>query len=404
MTAISRLLTIVVLFACAMTFSVAAAAQVPRVLYSFQGRDRGQNPTQIVLSGPDTIYGVGGGGTARSGIVFQVSKSAGNRILYNFHGGDNDGAEPVGLTLDPSGNIFGTTSTGGPTKSGIVFELSPNGNGEWTETVLYNFGSSHIDGETPAAGVVLDGAGNLYGTTQFGGRFGFGTVFELSPGPGGWTETVLHNFANKPDGIFPEAPLVFDNNGNLYGETSAGGLFSFGTVFELTPNGAGGWNETVIYHFGMNPLDGLMPTAGLALDAAGNLYGTTVYGGSGCLPESCGMVFQLSPTADGWNETVIHGFRPEDGDGGFPQAALTLDSDGNLYGTTSAGGDNGRGTLFRLVHNAGLAWTERVYSFTGGDDGAQPESGVVLDPSGNIFGTTLWAGDGYGVIFEIVKP
>jgi uncharacterized repeat protein (TIGR03803 family) len=373
-----------------MAFSVAASAQQLRVLYSFQGHASGQNPGQIVMSG-DTIYGVAAGGTARSGMVFQVSKT-GPQVLYNFHGGQNDGAAPVGVVLDSFGNVYGTTSDGGPNKSGIVFELTPTGSGQWTESVLYNFGATQVDGETPAAGLVIDGNGNLYGTTQFGGKFGFGTAFELSPGPTGWTETILHDFANKPDGIFPEAPLIFDGLGNLYGETSGGGLFALGTVFELIPDPDGTWDETVIYHFGMNKLDGLSPTGGLTFDTLGNLYGTTVYGGSGCLPESCGMVFQLSPTEQGWSETVLHSFRPQDGDGAFPQAPVTLDANGNLYGTTSAGGAEGRGTIFRLIDHPGRVWTERFYSFTGGDDGAQPESGVVLDPEGNIYGSTEWGG------------
>lgn len=400
----SRLFSLVFLIVSAVAFSVAAAAQHERVLYAFQGKTLGQNPVQIIFGGTDTIYGVSGGGTARSGMVFQLSKTAGDRILYSFHGGQNDGAGPVGMTLDSSGNLYGTTSSGGPTKSGTVFELTPAENGQWTESILYNFGATQVDGETPAAGLVIDSEGNLYGTTQFGGRFGFGTVFELSPGPKGWTETVLHDFASKPDGTFPEAPVVFDSAGNLYGETSSGGLYSFGTVFELTPNGDGSWAETVLYHFGANQLDGIMPTAGLTLDLFGNLYGTTVYGGSGCLPESCGMVFQLSPTEQGWSETVVHSFRPQDGDGAFPQAPVTLDPNGNLYGTASAGGAEGRGTLFQLTHHPGIGWMERLYSFTGGDDGAQPESGVLLDSSGNIYGTTMWGGAGYGVIFEAVAP
>jgi uncharacterized repeat protein (TIGR03803 family) len=232
--------------------------------------------------------------------VTSTGAAAQERVLHSFGSGPDDGSTPVaGLIFDAAGNLYSTTSGGGTYGPGTVFELTPAG----TETVLYSFGAFG-DGVSPYAGLIFDAAGNLYGTTYGGGAYqcslgaGCGTVFELSPnGTGGWTETVLHSFGNGTDGAIPSAGLIFDAAGNLYGTTAYGGDYGGyngdGTVFELSPNGSGGWTETVLHNFHYNGTDGVSPYAGLIFDAAGNLYGTTREGGT----SSYGTVFEITPVA-----------------------------------------------------------------------------------------------------------
>src|ERR1019366_6634594 len=203
--------------------------------------------------------------------------AAQEQVLHSF-GNGTDGNDPLGgLIFDASGNLYGTTLGGGTYGGGTVFELTPAGGGSWTETVLHNFDSNGTDGFTPYAGLIFDSAGNLYGTTRWGGTYGGGTVFELTTAAGGgWTEQVLHSFDhNYTDGYYPQAGLIFDAAGNLYGTTSQGGTYVYwGTVFELTPAAGGDWTETVLHNFNQNGTDGYYPEAGLIFDAAGNLYGT----------------------------------------------------------------------------------------------------------------------------------
>jgi uncharacterized repeat protein (TIGR03803 family) len=287
-------------------------------------------------------------------------------VLHSF-GDGTDGANPYwgGLIFDAAGNLYGTTTGGGTDTCpqygcGTVFELSPTGGGAWTETVLYSFHRGS-DGHVPAAGLTMDATGNLFGTTTEGGTgncltgqtHGCGTVFELSPTSGGrWTEAVLHNFGSGSDGIYPTSSLTFDSAGNLYGTTQAGGIYDFGTVFELMAAAGGGWTETVVYTFNDNGADGYAPAAGaLIFDAAGNLYGTTTYGGAYFF----GTVFKLTPTVRGtWTETLLHEFAGPDGYS--PWAGVIFDATGNLYGTTINGGthqcndqDFGCGTVFELM-------------------------------------------------------
>ena len=257
-----------------------------------------------------------------------------------------DGARPqAGLIFDAAGNLYGTTFYGGslscdrPSACGTVFELSPPAAGRtaWTEMVLHSF-INYTDGARPAAGLIFDAAGNLYGTTYEAGVSHYGTVFELSPPAAGrtaWTETVLHSFAGA-GGAVPAAGLIFDSGGHLYGTTYVGGVSDYGTVFELSPPTAGrtAWTETVLHRFAGT--DGTNPVAGLIFDAAGNLYGTTLGGGV----SDYGTVFELSPPAAGrtaWTETVLHSFAGTDG--ANPAAGLIFDAAGNLYGTAAWGGN-----------------------------------------------------------------
>ena len=308
-------------------------------------------------------------------------------------------------------------------KAEPVFELSPNAGGGWTETVLYHFGQGHSDGAFPYAGLIMDRAGNFYGTTHNGGAetavsggCDCGTVFELSPVPGGgWRETILHSFGSGREGAFPAyAGVIMDAAGNLYGTTSSGGIYGNGIVFELSPRANGGWTETVLHNFG-NGDDGSVPQAGLTMDTAGNLYGTTLWGGiyrrcSDGLKAGCGTVFELSPSqGGGWTETVIHSFNWADG--WQPNSTLIMDTVGNLYGTTTVGGFNacadgpeGCGTVFQLSPSPGGGWTETVLHTFGrpATDGSHPWTGLTMDTAGNLYGVTLDGGVySFGTVFEM---
>ncbi len=384
-----------------------AAAQIQeQVLHSFNndGTD-GANPSAgLIFDTLGNLYGTtSDGGTSSScsggcGTVFELTPAAGGtwteKVLYNFQGGA-DGAVPLGsLIFDAVGNLYGTTYGPG---NGTVFELTPAVGGTWTERVLYNFGSG-TDGVGPEAGLIFDAAGNLYGTAAYGGSHGSGAVFELTPAAGGtWTEKVLWSFGSGTDGANPFCGLIFDAAGNLYGATAFGGPHNYGTVFELTPAAGGTWTEKVLWSPGSGT-DGVFPQASLIFDAAGNLYGTTPTGGT----YNHGTVFELMPAGGGtWTERVAYSFG-NGTDGNFPTAVLIFDRAGNLYGTTYLGGSSGAGTMFELMP-AGGGWTEQVlHNFGSGTDGANPYAGLVLDTVGNLYGTTNTGGTyNFGTVFEI---
>jgi uncharacterized repeat protein (TIGR03803 family) len=310
-------------------------------------------------------------------------------VLYNFTGG-SDGFHPeASLISDDAGNFYGTTLLGGvgcPGNSlgcGVVFEISPNGSGGWKQTVLHSF-SGPPDAANPfLSPVIFDKAGNLYGATEFGGTYNWGAVFELSPGATGWTATILYSFTGGADGGHPAAGLIMDGAGNLYGMSSE--YLLPGNVFELSPS-AGGWTEQVIY---ATPAWG-----GLTMDAAGNIYGTT----------GANEVFELTPNGSGgWNPAVIHTFACAPNDGCDAQGAPVLDQAGNLYGVTSEGGATNNGTVYKLSPGANGEWTEQIlYSFEGGKDGANPAAGIVFDAAGNIYGTSLGGSKKKGTVFELL--
>jgi uncharacterized repeat protein (TIGR03803 family) len=292
-------------------------------------------------------------------------------VLYSFGSQSGDGINPYyyeSLIFDKQGNLYGTTEIGGAFGYGTVFMLTPTG----TETVLYSFGSQLGDGLYPLTGLARDNKGNLYGTTYAGGSIvggsgGGGTAFKLTLSG---TETVLYSFGSQlGDGLFPESGLVFDRQGNLYGST----LFS--TVFKLTPTGT----ETVLYSFGQSG-DGASPYGGLVFDKQGNLYGTTSQGGL----YAFGTLFKLTPTG---TETVLHSFQSVDG--AFPYGGLVFDKQGDLYGTTYLGG-NGYGTVFKLSPAGTLTTLYRFGSQLG--DGSWPTTGLVLDKNGNLYGATSGGG------------
>ena len=388
------------------------AATHESVLHSFNnnGTD-GANPyATLAVDGAGNFYGTTvEGGIHNLGTVFELSPREGGgwteRVLHSFgHGTDGTGPY-ANLVIDVVGNLYGTTQLGGIHNSGTVFELSPEEGGGWTEKVLHSFNDNGVDGSYPLAGLTFDAAGNLYGMTQQGGinscdGKNCGTVFELSPRQdGGWTETVLHDFNNNGrDGVNPQAGLIIDDSGNLYGTTYRGGIHNSGTAFELSPQQGGSWTETVLHSFGHDS-DGITPDANLTIDAAGNLYGTTYNGGI----HGRGIAFELTPReGGGWTETVLHSFG-NGSDGANPYAGLIIDANGNLYGTTLAGGIHTAGTAFELSPRQGGGWTETIlHSFGNGTDGNSPYAGLIFDAAGNLYGTTLEGGiHSYGVVFEI---
>jgi uncharacterized repeat protein (TIGR03803 family) len=369
--------------------------------------------TQVEAGGAGTVYEV----TPPSAPGAYGTKTT----LHTFGIYPGDGERPLsGVIADKNGNLYGTTLFGGAYGAGIVFELIPpstNG-GKWTESILWSFGSG-TDGLDPASGLIMDNSGNLYGTTQVGGTNGPGTVFELSPPstPGGaWTESVLWNFGNHSDGANPDAGVILDGGGNLYG-TAGGGANGGGIVFELTPPAmpGGSWSESVLWDFGSGS-DGAGLNAGVVMDASGNLYGTTVGGGT----NAQGTVFELMPSeikGGNWTESLLWNFgNGSDGKQPFDQfrgaVGLSIDKGGNLYGTTSQGGSNNVGTAFELTPPStdGGSWNERILWNFGNDivDGSDPGDGLIMDDNGNLYGTTSIGGafgiqccTGGGTVFEI---
>jgi uncharacterized repeat protein (TIGR03803 family) len=342
------------------------------------------------------------GGPAGFGTVFKLTPPSKQHphwlytTLYSFTGG-NDGGNPMAaLTFDKQGNLYGSTTFGGTSRNwGTIFRLSPASDGVWNETVLFNLGYLQYT----AFPLVFDRNGALYGTNLEAGQYDYGSVFRLSPprGPGGmWTYSILHSFAKGSDGVFPEGGVVLDKNGVLYGTTMGGGASNDGAVYALSPPATKGdaWTETILHSFTQN--DGLESFGGLVLDNAGNLYGTANQGGA----NFDGTVFELTPGASGWTFSVLYNFQGGN-DGNGPLAGVTLDQHGNLFGTTSMGGGTawciqqgaGCGTVFELSPSAG-GWTESVlHSFQATNDGSEPNAGVIV--RGNaIYGTTLLGGQG----------
>jgi uncharacterized repeat protein (TIGR03803 family) len=323
-------------------------------------------------------------------------------LLYSFSGQDDGGHPQAVLIMDSSGNQYGTTSKGGTYNHGTVFELASS-SGSYSEKVLYSFTNSNGDGAQPQAGLITDSSGNLYGTTYFGGADGYGTVYELVNSSGSYTERVLYSFAGQGDGTWPAAGLTMDSSGNLYGTTQGGGAQGWGAVFELL-NSSGSYSERLLYSFNGGG-DGALPQAGVILDSSGNLYGTTPYSHGNAVGNGYGngSVFELVNSSGSYTERVLYSFTGANGDGAHPQAGLIMDSSGNLYGTTYQGGTIGWGTVFELANSSGSYSEKVLYSFTNSTDGAFPIAGLIMDPSGNLYGTnsgpnTVPAG---GSVFEL---
>lgn len=317
------------------------------VIYSFTGGSDGMSPLGgVILDAAGSLYGTTSRGASGSGTIFTLIPSNGGKwtlkVLHTFQG-TTGGVPSAGLIFDLSGNLYGTTAEGGAHDAGTVFELTPGTNGKWTLNTLHNFKPNGHDGTDPLAGLTLDATGNLYGTTYAGGARSDGVVFQLAPGSNGkWTETILHTFnaGNGHDGAAPAAPIVIDSNGNLFGTATAGGKDRFyGIVFELTLNSLGKWQEKILHSFTDGP-DGGEPNAGLTFDPSGNFYGTGASGGHE------GVVFKETLGTNGkWKYKVVYAFTGGN-DGSGPYAGLILDAVGNLYGTTKQGGASNLGTVF----------------------------------------------------------
>lgn len=389
-------------FALSLIFVGGLSAQTEQTLYNFTGAADGGNPlSSLVMDAAGNLYGTSFvGGAYGAGEVYELSPNGSGgwteSVLYSFTGGA-DGANPYysDVIFDKAGNLYGTTVGGGANNLGVVFELTPMG-GAWFETVLHSFAGG-IDGQNPYSGLVLDPFGNLYGTTNGGGAYGVGTVFEVKRGSSGQrTENVIHTFDVKT-GSNPVGALVFDSKGDLFGTTQGGGEFKAGVVFVLQYSGKDVWTARAIHNFtGGN--DGAGPYAErLIFDKAGNLYGTTLSGGE----NNWGVVFQLFQGSTGWKEQVLYRFN-----GAVeanPYSGLVMDGNGNLFGTCANGNMTTTvGSIFKLTPSSGGKYTESdLYLFTG-KDGQFPESVLLRDKAGNLYGTTLLGGtSNMGVVFEL---
>jgi len=417
-------------FAClltVLTIVATAHAQTFTVLHNFTGGPDGSNPlSNLVLDRSGNLSGVAPFGGSQQcqtqngigcGTAFKLTHRGSGWVfstLYEF-AGHGDGANPVGsLTIAPDGTIYGTSDAGGILTCrdtygdgcGTVFHLQPRPtfcasiSCPWHETILYQFLGT-FDGNDPLAGVTLDAAGNIYGTTYQGGDGSAGGVYQLARSGSGWTLNAIHSFAGQSDGAFPASGVIFDASGNLYGTTQYGGTGGScmdggcGTVYELTSMS---WNQNILHNFAPTEDE---PLGGLIFDPAGNLYGS--------FSNQVNGVFELSPAMGGnWTYTSL--YAQDYGRASF-QSTLARDSAGNLYGTSEFGGNSncigGCGIVYMLSPSAsGWAYSQ-LYTFTGAADGAYPVGGVVRDSNGNLYGTTYSGGtnrcgaQGCGVVWQI---
>lgn len=323
-------------------------------------------------------------------------------VLHAFTGGRDGGFPYAGLTKGQSDTFYGTTCQGGiGVGYGVVYSITNSAAGV-SFTVIHRFDG--LDGNCPVNKVIFGPDGALYGTTRYGsltaGGLGWGTVFRLQPPPATcnlgdceWSETVLYRFQGQNDGGNPEGDLIFDRAGNIYGTATQGGIYHYGLVFQLHPAN-GRWVESVLYTFtGFG--DGGSPGSGVILDAAGNLYGTA---GGG--PNQLGVVFELSPSGSGWTESVLHGFTGNDG--AQPDGGLVSDGAGNLYGATAEGGPENVGVAYELTPSGGTWIYQTLHSFTFSlPPGGGPEDALLRDEAGNLYGSQVDNPSGSGGIFKL---
>jgi uncharacterized repeat protein (TIGR03803 family) len=367
-----------------------------KLLHTFTGHYIfGQFPEgALVRDAAGDLFGATAwGGADDKGVVFELDSSGDETIVHAFDRTSGNGQFPSGLTIDPAGNIYGTTLLGGGSPKcrqgcGVVFKIDPS----HVITILHRF--NRENGEKPIGDLVRDDAGNLYGVTGDGGSSRVGVVFKVDSSG---NETVLHNFG-RSGGAHPEAGMIRDTAGNFYGTTSSGGASGAGVVFRIDPAG----KETVLHSF--NVTDGQGPAARLLRDAAGNLFGTAVNGGAA----NDGVIFELDPNG---NETVLHSFAGAV-DGSNPIGDLVQDTAGNMYGTTYHGGSVhcegvGCGTVFKMDSAGNLTVLHRFDTYFPPlpfrDDGTNPKGDLVIDAAGNLFGTTSSGGLSWGVVFEMIR-
>ena len=374
-----------------------AQSQTFTVLHTFTGPDGLTPYSGVTLDGAGNLYGTTyGGGSDGMGTVYQLKRHGSSYVhnqLHAFTGGADGGSPYGGVVFGPDGQLYGATLGGG--LGGIVFALRPQPricptvSCPWTETMLYDIG---VNGDFGAyyGQVAFDHSGNLYGTTAFGGRYGGGTVYQLSRSGGGWTGTTIYTFLGA---YYPAHNVIIDGAGNLLGTTIEGGQYSAGTVFELQPSGSG-WTEQELASLGAPGTGGGYTSVGLIMDGAGNLYGAE----SGCNPNA--SVFELSPSGNGWQLSVLYTWSVSlCGQG--PWGNLVLDHEGNLYGTTYSLGAFGYGNIFKLTRN-GSGWTYTdLYDFQNNGDGAYPTGDLSLDSAGVVYGTASGDQSGHGTVWKL---
>jgi uncharacterized repeat protein (TIGR03803 family) len=394
-----------------LTASQVLQAQTYKVIYNFTGGQDGGSPLAgLTMDKAGNLYGTAyGWGTHGFGTVYQLKLKNGNGTLnplYSFAGG-SDGTNPAARVIfGRDGALYGTTFLGGGgAGEGTVFKVRPSPSAcktalcPWTETHLYSF--TFVGGSGPLGDLLFDQAGNIYGTTIAGGENDNGIVYELTPTGNSWTESVLHYF-DGTDGAGPQTGLIFDSSGNLYSTTQSGGANGYGTAFQMTYSAGTGWTESLLYSFGYGS-DGGYPYTGLIFDRSGNLYSATSDGGAG----GGGVVFELTSGAGGtWTFTPLYSFTGTAGNKCGPDD-LSMDSAGDLYGATFCDGAYGYGNVFELIQSNG-GWTYKdLYDFTGGTDGANPVSNVLIHSNGKLYGTASIGGSsgncsgGCGVVWEI---
>jgi uncharacterized repeat protein (TIGR03803 family) len=402
-------LVLAIVFVLALGMAQSAQAQTYQLLYNFTGGPDGAYPQAgLTMDRTGNLYGTAyeGGGSNR-GTVFKLARKGSGWVfssLYSFTGQLDGGAPIARVVFGPNGSLYGTTEFGGRNCGegcGTVFNLKPSPTRcttvlcPWSETVIYRFSGSS-DGANPGYGdLTFDSSGHIYGTTFFGGNNADGVVYKLTPSNGSWTESAIHLFNGSGDGANPYSSVIFDAAGDLYGTAYSGGANGYGTVFELTPSGSN-WTEDTLHAF-QSTSDGGNSIGGVVFDNAGNLYGATSGGG----PGSGGTVYELTPSGGAWTLSLLYSFVSS----GYlpgPYASLTMDTAGNLYGTTTKDGAHGLGSVFKLTPSNG-SWTETdLYDFASGSKGSVPYGSVLIDASGNLYGTASAGGaNGYGVVWEI---
>jgi uncharacterized repeat protein (TIGR03803 family) len=397
------------LLVLAIFISAGSAHAGEKVIFQFNA-NQGFNPsTGLISDSAGNFYGTANGGIGNCSNVYELSPGSNGAytetVLYTFQNCNRSGLYPIGaLSIDKGGNLYGAEyGFSAADGSGLVFELTKQTNGTFTYSVLHDFGGNEGG---PFGDFAWDSAGNIYGATSHDSTTFNGEVFELTPQPNGsWKESVLYQFP-APNGVgSPAGSVVLDSQGNLYGATYDGlggsGYTSRGAVYELVPQSGGPWKLILLYNFPLGT-GTESPNSRLTFDAGGNLYGTTQ-------SRNYGAVFRLSPNPSGaWTETTIHSFTAGK-DGANPaDAILVFDASGNLWGTTQAGGvgcnRNLCGVVYKLSPQSGGTWTETiVHTFESASDGSEPHAGLFLDSSGNLYGTTYHGGSryGYGTVFEI---
>jgi uncharacterized repeat protein (TIGR03803 family) len=392
---------------CTFVLDRSASAVTETTLHAFtNGSDGGAPDAGLISDSKGSLYGTAlDGGAHGYGTVYKLTHSASGwkeTVLYNFDGGTGDGAFPdYDLAFDAAGNLYGTTSAGGigwntPVRGwGTVFKLTPSGS-VWTERVIHFFAT----GYRPSSGLIIDTAGDMFGEIGGSATGAGGSIYRMKNVSTGWKFRTLFNF-DGTDGSYPAGGLILDYAGNLYGMTGSGGAVCCGTVFEVKHGANDTWTQSLLYSF-TGGTDGGFPNAPLVSNGPGRLYGTTMTGGDlSCGNGGCGVVFELSLSGGIWKETVRHSFT-DSPDGNNSQAGMTFDKAGNLFGTTATGGADGYGSVFELMPRPAGEWKETIlYSFTNGNDGAYP-SNALLRGLGNIYSTASGGGQfGWGAVFEL---